>query len=240
VKQNNFVPYNCNKVLKAAQCIHDNDKLIMQESGDYLQRASKLLRKQIGKTLFENQSSKVDETSSLILDGDGPRYVAKDRLASTSWRIILLYTYLRRNLFRDCLLCECRFERVIMAAVGSSQAAGNELTPLIPRRPNIWEEFAADVFESPAAAALQKKLIDELTSNSECKCMTIDGSSKPSFTLLGQASYRASKEIKAKQAIRPVEQKHAVLSGRGMTSAVLMLELLREENTENSVNAIEN
>ena len=121
----------------------------------------------------------------------------------------------------------------MLAATARSQTSGNELTSLLPTHSDWWCAVVADVFSSGAVSNLEDRLNDEMLANGEYRYFTIDGSRKPSFTLLGQAPYTAKRSVPATQAIDRSKQKHVVITGRGKTSAPLLVELESSESVGN-------
>ena len=81
------VPFACRKLQRAAKAVFDNDRLQGKPvSDDYLQRAAKTMKAQIGSALKPSASTHIDDVCSLVLDGDGPRYVPKAELVSSHVR----------------------------------------------------------------------------------------------------------------------------------------------------------
>ena len=124
-----------------------------------------------------------------------------------------------------------------MRYISISQTASNEFTSLIPTHASVWSGLIGDVLCSPAIQRLIKACDDEMTDRGEYSYLSIDGSRKPCFSLLGQAAYRAPKSVQRAQAVQPEDQKHSVLTGLGKTSGVLLLELVRSESSGQIVTA---
>eukprot|EP00959_Pyramimonas_sp_CCMP1952_P389908 8171423-Pyramimonas_sp.AAC.2 len=77
----------------------------------------------------------------------------------------------------------------------------------------------ADVFRAPQAREHFAHLLEECEDNSEFKWVSIDGTAKPAFTLVGQVSYRAPRWVREDQAVPIDDQFHAALTMRGRTGA---------------------
>ena len=67
--------------------------------------------------------------------------------------------------------------------------------------------------------------------NREYKSISLDGTVKPVYTLMGQPKYLASKREKASHATPPTEQKGTLLTGLGLTGAVIILKTARSEGS---------
>ncbi|CAK0899357.1 unnamed protein product, partial [Prorocentrum cordatum] len=74
----------------------------------------------------------------------------------------------------------------------------------------------------------------ECENNSEFQWVPTDGTSKPACTLVGQASYRATRCVREDQAVPVDDQLHVVFTMRGWTGAVLLAMPIQTEKTENA------
>ena len=72
-------------------------------------------------------------------------------------------------------------------------------------------------------------LMCECEANGECRSISIDGTMKPSFVLLGQPAALAPKAVKASHAIPLNEQQYTLITGLGMSGAVLVMKMAFSE-----------
>lgn len=192
-----LVPFKCNKILRSAQAIYDNDQIrLLQPSSckNYLARAVAIIKQQCGRCLPPQVSCKFDRAAVMILDSDGPRFVPRARLS-----VDLLVRKVTREVhytkgfatlvFRLALTHRGTIEQVMTGCLALSQAAGNELTSLIPRNLEIWQTILEDVFSSPQVHGLKKGLVQECVDNKEYVSISADASRKPTYTLIGQDKY---------------------------------------------------
>ena len=142
------------------------------------------------------------------------------------------------QLFREALIHRGNFNKVHMAMVSRAVQGGCDISCLMPAKATQWEKLVADVFQSPAVQELKKALMVECECHCEYKSISIDGTMKPCFTLLGQPSYLASKIEKAKHATPLKHQKHTLLTGLGLSGAVLILKTAYWENTPDIMSII--
>ena len=94
--------------------------------------------------------------------------------------------------FRSALLNQGRFERVIIEMNARSQAAGGEVTSLLPQMKEYWQEFVEQLMRSGAVRALEQDLLAACEAKGEMAFLTIDGAYKPCLSLLGQAPHGSS------------------------------------------------
>ena len=75
-----MVPLRCNKQLRVAQSIYDNDAVLLKPIGEgsrFLSRSASVLERHVGAALSTTRSVKLDEHVRLLLTADGPTFVAK-------------------------------------------------------------------------------------------------------------------------------------------------------------------
>ena len=222
-------------VFRIAQSIHDSDVMNGVLKGGYLARATKVLRELIGECLRADKGCKLYKLTTLVLTADGPKYFSKKKLASMHVRRVGDYYYTHdfaTHLFRDSILTRGVFSKVRLAAIGRAIHAGSELTSLFPTRVDTWANLVGDVFESPEAQALKKFLKVECETHREFISMSIDGTNKACFTLLGQPSYLASKKEKAAHATPAADQKHTLITGLGLSGAPVVLQTALTEKAK--------
>ena len=121
-----------------------------------------------------------------------------------------------------------------------SQRSGNELTSLLPSKTREWESLVADVMMSPAVDLMIRDLLLECEAEGEFKSIDFDGTVKPSHTLIGQPSYKATNEEKKAAAVPLDEQKHSTLVGIGITGALLFIESMSWEKAKDILTVFTN
>ena len=94
---------------------------------------------------------------------------------------------------------------------------------------NILQSNKGWVFGSPAVQSVKRKLKQECEVNREYRSVSLDGTMKPCFTLLGQPTYLAPRAAKADHAVPVSEQKYTLITGLGLTGAVLIMRTARWE-----------
>jgi hypothetical protein len=219
-------------LFRISQSIYDSDIMAGVSKGNYLARAAKVVRSMIGECLRAHKGCKITELTTLVLTADGPKYFSKKKVTQMSVRRVGDYYYTHdfaEHLIRDVFLTRGVYQKIRMAAISRAIHAGSELTSLFPTWTITWENLVADVFESPAAQSLKKQLKAECEEHREYTSLSLDGTAKPVFTLVGQPSYMASKKEKAAHATPPAEQKGTLLTGLGLSGAVLILKTARSE-----------
>eukprot|EP00435_Cladocopium_sp_Y103_P025845 s3264_g6.t1 len=101
--------------------------------------------------------------------------------------------------------------------------AGNELTNLLPTHTKSWWPLVEDVFRAPVVVDLTQGLLQQASEHGECEYLSVDGTFRVCFSLLGQARFDASAETKASYPFGRDTAMTRVISIRGRTGAVLGL-----------------
>lgn len=108
---------------------------------------------------------------------------------------------------------------------------GSQLVSLLPdRNGSWWTTLTTAIFNSEPGLELRKRLLAECHSHGELRSLSFDGTFKICFAVLGQASFMERPRFRAKQAIPEKDAKYRVLTIRGITSAVIANELVRDES----------
>lgn len=215
VRRNNFVQYRSSCVFQTAVAIFDKDRICGEAGGLYLEKAGALLAAQVGHALDSHNSSKFNETTTVILDKDCPRFVETRNLARLSVRRVrdMYYTQsFGECIFWDMMLSGARFSKVKEDAMTRLQSSGNELTSLLPKSAVQLMALVADVFLSPFSFAVEKTLVEECAAHDEFQSISADGTIKPTFTLLGQPNCKVKRAMKEAQATPLDLQNHNVYS----------------------------
>jgi hypothetical protein len=103
---------------------------------------------------------------------------------------------------------------------------GCKVTSMMTGKAYIVESLMEDVFSAPTVQAIDTRLMNECESRAEFKSISLDGQYSPCTPIVGQATYRASKELRDAQARADEDCKYVFFTGRGRTGAVFLTTLL--------------
>ena len=103
-----------------------------------------------------------------------------------------------------------------------SVLAGNELINLFPSHTSSWWPIVEDIFNSPTVRNLCDDLVTAAVNHGECRYLSVDGTFRVCFSLLGQQRFDTPKPLQ-KDASPGDIAFHRVISIRGCTGAVLGL-----------------
>ena len=212
--------------VRIAKSMHDNDRILNKRSGNYLARAETHMKDMFGEALRKQKGCKVDKLVRLVLTDEGPTYMSLKVLNKTSVRRVgdLYYTVeFASFLFREAVLRRGVLSQIKEAAVRRATESGCQLVSLFPNQATQWFKLVADAFSAPPVLKLRDALTLECEANGEHKSISIDGTVKPMFTSIRRSSFLAPSEIKMKQATPVSEQRHTLLTGMGLSWAVLLL-----------------
>ena len=100
---------------------------------------------------------------------------------------------------------------------------GSELTNLLPSHTSGWWPLVEDVFQSPACSALYEKLLTECVTHEEFTSLSVDGTFRCCFPIMGQAKFNASSADKDAAAFGPDDSIWRLITVRGRTGAVVAM-----------------
>ena len=113
-----------------------------------------------------------------------------------------------------------------------SVKAGNELTNLLPTHVGSWWPLIEDIFRSPTVTRLGECLLAEAAAHGDCKYLSIDGTFRVCFSLLGQARFDAPASVKDAHPFTGDTAYNRVISIRGRSGSVLGLLPAVDESSE--------
>lgn len=119
-----------------------------------------------------------------------------------------------------------------------SVKSGNELTNLLPTHTKSWWPLVEDVFMSPAVADMSSALLEQAISHDDCQSLSIDGTFRICFSLLGQARFDAPKSVRDTFPFHGDAAVTRVISIRGRTGSVLGLLPAADESSGELVRCI--
>ena len=230
-----------NMLLRIGMSIYNDDRIRGQLSGGYLRRASTVLRGMIGDALRKDRGCKLDRVSNLVLAQTGLMLMSNKKLAKVHLRRVGDYYYtvdFAQSTFQDAILCNGVLGKVHNAALTRATRAGSQLTSLFPQHIETWVSILADVFSSPDVRHLRTSLASECEAHGEFLSLSVDGTRKPSFTLLGQPSGLAPHWQKMEHATPLAEQKYTLLTCLGLSGAVLGMQMVPSEAADTVVGVL--
>ena len=227
--------------LRVSQAVYDNDRVQNKFTGGYIARGAAIIRQMLNDVLRPTKGCELDKACRLVFQATGPTLVSKPALSTMAVRRVgdSYYTQdFAAHLFRDTILNKGVFDRVKVAAVRRAAESGSQLASLLPKENTVWQDLVSDVFTSPAVKRLVSALVTECEANGELTSISIDGTYKPAFTLLGQTSYRAPRSARASQSTPLQDQRFTLLTGLGLSGAIVMLHMAPSEASSHVVSAM--
>jgi hypothetical protein len=120
-----------------------------------------------------------------------------------------------------------------------SVQAKNELTNLLPTHTKSWWPLVVeDVFGAPAVADLCSRLLMDAVKNRECQYISIDGTFRVCFSLLGQARFDAPASVRDTYPFHSEVALTRVISIRGRSGCVLGLVPAADEGADELIRCI--
>ena len=102
--------------------------------------------------------------------------------------------------------------------------AGNPLSNLYPSHTRHWWPLVEDILRAEEVEGLRQRIFNTLERDGEFEALSIDGTLKLCMTLQGQATYRASAQIRNSACFGDEAALRRILTIRGRTSAVLAMQ----------------
>ena len=140
-----------------------------------------------------------------------------------------------------CDTCTRRLTKVRTVSTRCHMAAlasDNKLSSLFPRRSPHWLPLLEDIATSPAFATKMESMSTVLMQQDEWHYISMDATLKLCMKLMGQASYRSPKHVRDDAPFGDELAWRRLLTVRGRTGAVLMMQPLQNESAEQIVDAL--
>ena len=173
-----------------------------------------------------------------MLTGDGPCYWNAQTVAAAPLRRV-------RNVYIDKDFAELLLRQALMNKAKSyaTHAALAAILPgqtcsLLPRHARHWWPLLEDIFMSPKITQIGQDLTAELLDHKEFEVLSIDATMRCCLSNLGQARPRAAKVERDAAVFRGDGALTCVLTVRGRSSAVLLMEALSSDGSEACVRAL--
>ena len=134
------------------------------------------------------------------------------------------------RVFREMLPSQGRLTEVMKRILVFAASSGDEMENLIPTHGrHVWKIFQ-DLFRLDIVEHMVENHMMEYLRGNEMQIVTVDCSVKIALATMGQAKASAIKKNPASAAYSETDHRRRVLSIRGRTGAVLLMEPAREEN----------
>jgi hypothetical protein len=224
------------KQLKCIKGLFDNDSIIGTLHDSYLRRSAHAVN------VTSVPGVIVDRAIKLVLDACGPRFAPMTSPAGSDELRCVGYTYYTRafanDLFSNAMYVDGRLMRLRPLFIRRARDHNCELWSLIPRKIDVWAKICEDVFFAPPILKMLTQLLEQCFRFDEFMYLQMDCTVRVAFNIRGQASYRASKEVRNSAAIKDDEALRRVLAVRGRTGAVVHLDLVASEESSKLVGAL--
>jgi len=219
---------------KLVIALHDDDCLCRKSmSPNFLSRSAKILAKHIPLNLQKKKQQLIAKNLVVVLDAAGPEYYIKQQLGKDVDVRRIGNTYYTKSMaeavYRKALSCRARMNQIKVKIMGDMRAQGSEVSSLTNVNASFWEQLVEDVMCSPKVKAVLEDQRLECEAHQEFHSLTMDCTYKICAPLMGQAKFRAKREIRESQALPLEEAKIAVCTGRGRTGALLLAQLVGAE-----------
>ena len=224
------------KQLKCIKGLFDNDSIIGTLHDNYLRRSAHAVN------VTSVPGVIVDRAIKLVLDACGPRFAPMSSPTGSDELRCVGYTYYTRafanDLFSNAMYVDGRLMRLRPLFIRRARDHNCELWSLIPRKIDVWAKICEDVFFAPPILKMLTQLLEQCFRFDEFMYLQMDCTVRVAFNIRGQASYRASKDVRNCAAIKDDEALRRVLAVRGRTGAVVHLDLVASEESSKLVGAL--
>ncbi|CAE7445428.1 unnamed protein product [Symbiodinium sp. CCMP2592] len=204
------------KQIKVILSLYDHGASSQSRVEELLQSSASLLRATIQPSLESNRNS-IDKKIRLILDATGPRYVNLESIGTTIKARRVKNMYYTHS-FADLLLREM----VLGADAGYT----------------VSHRGSEDITTSEAFKNKMEQMLTAFSKHDEWHYISMDATLKLCMKIMGQAPYRASKQVRNDAPFGDDVAWRRLLTVRGRTGAVLLMEPLPKESSDYIVGAI--
>ncbi|CAE7292816.1 unnamed protein product [Symbiodinium sp. CCMP2592] len=238
--KNQYV-YSGTKQIKVTLSLYDHAASSQTSVSNFLQTSASLMRRTIEPAIGE-RISYIDKQIRLVLDAAGPSYVNLSAIGST------LHVRRARNLYytqsfadqliREMVMGHAQVRTLATRCHMAAMQAGSLLSTLLPSRVPQWMPMLEDIASSTAFRSKMEKMTEFLVCGDEWHYISMDATLKLCMKVMGQASYRAPKQVRDEAPFDDTVAWRRLLTIRGRTGAVLMMHFVQSESSEQIVEAM--
>ncbi|CAE7768244.1 unnamed protein product [Symbiodinium sp. CCMP2592] len=237
VQGKQYVPSGT-KQLKVTIALHDCDQCRRRtRQPNLLKRSAAMLRSTVSPPL-SSKDMNIDRHIRLVLTGHGPQYWNAETVFNPSLRRVrnMYYTHeFAQMLFQDILTCDAK---VYALHARMTARFPGEVSSLLPRHSRHWWPLIEDVFSSGKVTGISAQLAKELLDHEEMQAISIDATLRCCLPILGQVHPRASKKLKDIAVFAGEMALTRVLTCRGRTNAVLLMDTVAGDDSEQVVKSL--
>lgn len=223
------------KQLRVALAMWDQDHYRDgQARKGLLQRSAMYLRSNVLPAVDPSITS-IDRHLRLVLRADGPHLMASAApgFATGLMRCGNVYVdeLFAQHVFRLCLLEKAHMSAVYSRLAFDLTTKGSRLVSLLPKYGSAWwTRVLDDLFNCPSVQDVRRRLLEQFRAQGEFESISIDATVKVCMGVLGQGNYRDPVAVRqAMEQGAEGEATYRVLTVRGLSSSVLLVEPIRSE-----------
>ena len=234
------------KQFKMVMALWDHDNITNAPlQRNYLARAAATMRRTVVPNLGPKaMSQRVDKLTRLLMRRDGPKMIHVREVLNFGIRRYRRVgnTYITMDfaneLVAQAMICKSSIGGTAIKMAEIMTLQGSQLTSLMPSGHPWWTSALAATFVSPASAELWESFMAVWLSTFEFQSLSIDCTFRMMYSLKGQAPHSAPASTHHDQALPPEEARHALLTVKGATGAVVLMKPLKWESAEEIKEAV--
>ena len=223
------------KQMRVALALRDDDLYRGRIHRSYLERSATLLRQCLGRTKLTRMDG-FHRVIRLVLDSNGPWFMHSNKVGVEHLRVGTYWVHRRfaAMVFRSAMMEHASLRGIHTRCTYDMIVNGSKLVSLLPHQgSDWWPHFLGFLLETQLVRSLRFSLLRECEQHHEFRSLSLDGTVKTTFKLLGQTVFFASQEERAEQAVRDGDALYSVLTVKGITGAVLCCQPFHRENPVN-------
>ena len=183
------------------------------------------------------RKNSIDDELVLCLTGEGPKYMCESIVHSSGGYRCVGHTWYDMdfaNIFLpEMVRCNGQAKEMAASLMHFFLMKGCPVVFLLPRKATtVYLKIMEDIMSSPLILATQEKLMSECMEHCEWVHLSMDGTVRMAMRVKGQGNYREPKEVRESYVVGDAEAKRRILTIRGRTGAVLMMDPVKSEGAK--------
>jgi len=179
----------------------------------------------------------LDRKLVLCLTGEGPKYLGAEMVQDSGLYRTVGYVWYDRDFarifFGEMIRANGKAKAIATNLIHHFLSTGCQVVFLLPRKATtVYLKLMEDIMASPVVTAWKEKLVAQCLEQREWVHLSMDATVRMAMRIKGQANYRETKEQRAQYLVGDSEAKRRILTIRGRTGGVLVMNPVLSEASE--------
>ena len=221
------------------RALYDQQAQAQTEPSGLLRQSASLMRSWLGHSALPgaDKENLLDRELVLCLTGEGPKYLGAEMVKDSGLYRTVGYVWYDRDFarifFGEMIRANGKAKAIATNLIHQFLSTGCQVVFLPPRKAStVYLKLVEDIMDSPVVTAWKEKLVFQCLEHREFAHLSMDATVRMAMRIKGQGNYREPKTQRAQYLVGDSEAKRRILTIRGRTGGVLVLNPVVSEASE--------